>query len=479
MPGLGLKSYLQLARETIYGQQPTYIGHPKVEIISENLTPQIGSIRDPSLSNSPSRRALYEAGKLYSGSIVVRGAYEGVLEMLRGVFGDYTPTELSAAKSYDHVFKNHATPSSYSLEMVVGDIPTGTCFRLSGAKFRSVTLRMTAGQGNDAMLQAEFGVVARDMQADQVLTTKCVSDRPSCAISTSTSLTHASSFLTYGARVGMIVSHATAIPVGTYITAISADGLTCTLSRACTNGNPLTIGFGPGSPSLQPVLFHQAIQYDDGSPAAGLGLWAIGVPGTIASGTDFTRSGGSNTTDGIVSGYMVTGAGLSTVAPTFVNVVTNATLLTLTPAATNGVTTLTFLNPLRIRSIEVTLENPLDEGRFYLGSPNVDEPVRSDFLSCRWRITQEFQSLSAFDSARLWPATVPSPNFQFQQPPLFFTTYHREFQISSGSAQFVEWSAPVESYGVIIATATLEAYLDSGTASTVVVRVRNGENSLP
>lgn len=477
MPGLGLKSYVQFAKEAIFGTQPTYISHPKLEIISENLTPQIGAIRDPSLSNNPSLRSLYEAGKLYRGTIVMRGSYDGMLELLRATVGTYSSAIVEADLVWDHTYKEIASPFSYSVEIIAGDVPTGKCFRLSGAKITSLTFRMTAGQGTDAMGQIEIGLIATDMQSDQTITTKCVADRTTCTIAGATTITHASSFWTYGVRIGMVPVHAN-IPAGTYITAISSNGLTLTLNQACTNGSALTIAFGPGFPFLMPVLFHHATHVDDGTTDGGPTLVAS-IAGTISGTTTFTRSAGSFATDGVVIGYLMTGAGLSTTTATTVASVTPPTVLTFTPAGTNGAATLSFANPLRVRSLEMTLDNPVDDGRFYLGSRNVDEAVRNDFLSCRWRITVEFASKTAFDMARTWPATAPSPRFIFKHPTTIGSGSVREFEIRAGSASFVEWSAPVESYGIVTSTMTLDSFFDPTDATTILVRVRNIENPLP
>ena len=163
-PGLGLKSYMQIGpKEATYGtfQTPT----KKLEVVSFNVAPNIGVIRDSSLSNSPSRRGLYQGGYNFKGTFVVRANYEGLLELFRGVAGGYSHA-VADTTAHDHLFKEAAALNSYSIEVAMGDVPTnnpGKVFRLLGAKFSGLTVRGTAGTGNDAMLMCEFTVVAKDM----------------------------------------------------------------------------------------------------------------------------------------------------------------------------------------------------------------------------------------------------------------------------------------------------------------------------
>jgi hypothetical protein len=132
---------------------------------------------------------------------------------------------------------------------------------------------------------------------------------------------------------------------------------------------------------------------------------------------------------------------------------------------------------IRVRSFEVSLENPHTEDRFYLSSLTMDEPVRQDFLTARWRIEQEFTTLTQWDAARAF--TNGSPQFIFQHPTTIGAASKREFELRSNKAQLVEMSAPVSNYGILLSTATWEAYQDTGDASALVARFRNTEVALP
>jgi hypothetical protein len=97
--------------------------------------------------------------------------------------------------------------------------------------------------------------------------------------------------------------------------------------------------------------------------------------------------------------------------------------------------------PNRIKAIEITLDNPHDEARFFMGLLNPDEPVRNDFIVARMRITQEFNDILQFDAARAF--TVGSPRFVFKQPGNFVThtstvvTVNANNTITRGSGSFI------------------------------------------
>lgn len=392
--GVGFKSYIQFAPEAQFNV--AVAATSKLEVINWNVNPVVGVIQDPSLYSGQSRRAMYQGGLLYRGTFTVRMNYDGLLELYRGVFGTYDGTTTVESGVIDHKFTEGATLKTYTIEAVVGDVPTGKCFRLTGAKFVNLKVTGTAGTGNDAMLQAEFTVVARDMQSN------------------------------------------------------------------------VTPTVGPTFPSLFPVLYHQATVVDDGTVTGGVALVSA-VAGTISLLTTFTRSAGSFTTDGVIAGMQVSGAGVA--ANTTVASVTSATVLVLSASGTNGAATLTFTNPIRIRSFELDYAQPHDEGRFYLSSLNVDELIRSDFLVAKWRITQEFVTQTQFDLARAF--TAGSPRLLFQHPTTIGAVSKREFELRSGSAQITDWSQPVQGYGIIIATATWEAFQDATDTSAVFARFRN------
>lgn len=163
MPGLGNKSYLQLGVESAYAT--AVAAAAKMEIISANIDPVVGTIPDPSLYNAQSRRGLYQGGLFYRGSIVARGNYGGgatggLGRLIKAAMGTVTTT---GAGPFTHTYKEAATPPSLTLELIEGDVPANQCKRAIGTIVTDMTIRATAGQGEDAMLQFEFGIVAKSV----------------------------------------------------------------------------------------------------------------------------------------------------------------------------------------------------------------------------------------------------------------------------------------------------------------------------
>jgi hypothetical protein len=328
MPGLGFKSYAQIGKETVYGTGVN--AAKKFEIISFNVQPVIGVIQDNSLNNAPSRRGIYEGGKIYRGSFVTRLNYEGLEELFRAVMGGAGYTFGSST----HTYIEAADLFFYTMEVVIGDVPTAKCFDLYGVKFTGVTIRGTAGQGADAMVTAEWSIIAKDMVSDQT---------------------------------------------------------------------PTSLG---AFPAVYPVIYHS---------------WA--------------------------SGSAVVDDGTADAA-----------------------------GSVRVRSFEVTIENPHADDRFYVSSMNIDEPLRNDFLSVKWRLTQEFTTKTQFDLARTWAAAAsePSPRLKF----ISQGGTARTFDIESRATQITEFSAPVEGYGVVMSTVTYEAFYSAAILSTVKIILVNTVGTL-
>lgn len=396
MPGLGHKSYVQFGgKETTYG---TFVAPTKkLEVVSFNVSPTVGVIQDASLYGGQSRRALYQGGLNYKGTFTVRLNYEGLEQLFRAAFGSYTNTVVSGVVA-DHIFREGSALDKYSMEVVVGDVPTGKCFRLTGVKVTGLTIKGSAGTGNDAMLMADFTIVARDMESNQNLTAATtVATISSLTISGSTLTRASGSFVTDGVTAGMTITSAN-VPVGTVVSTVSA--LSITMTNPGTNGSGLSASFSNmQAPALLPVLYHQATIADDGT-------------------TDVAAD-------------------------------------------------------VRIRSFEVSLENPHAEDRFYIGALNVDEPLRSDFLTARWKFTQEFNTRVAFDAARAFTNGSPQLLFRNSSVDLSGSGHYREFELRSNAANVVEFGAPVDGYGIIIASTTWEAYYNATDATALLARFRN------
>jgi tail tube protein len=162
--GQGYKSYIQFGLESVWGTPVAATN--RLEVISMDVNPDMGLIMDPSLNNSVGRRGLFQGGTVQRGTILIRANFQGlsrIFKSLLGVAG--TSTLVETAVSWDNVFHDamsQLTVQSLTIEMIEGDILTGKCQRLSGAIITACTIRGTAGQGQDAMLQLELTVVAKD-----------------------------------------------------------------------------------------------------------------------------------------------------------------------------------------------------------------------------------------------------------------------------------------------------------------------------
>jgi hypothetical protein len=130
---------------------------------------------------------------------------------------------------------------------------------------------------------------------------------------------------------------------------------------------------------------------------------------------------------------------------------------------------------IRVRSFEVSLTNPLAEDRFYLGALNIDEPVRNDFLSVRWKFTEEFQSRALLTAATAF--TVASPQLVFRGPALIGATKYHEFELRSNKAQWSAYSNPVSGYGIVTAQHEAQAFYDTGDATALLGRLQNNAAS--
>ena len=400
MPGLGHKSYLQISKESVYG---TYAASKaKMEIMACTINPVIGTIRDGSLYSSPSRRGIFQGGILYRGTVTVRLNFEGFLPLFEGVFGSYTGAVVGGETFVrDHTFKEASTLPSYSIEICQGDVlATGKVIRYLGCKIPRMTIRGTAGQGDDGMLTAEFEILAKDMDTNSGAgytpsTTVTVANMSGS--SGSPVITTSADFIAAGFKPGMALS-GTNVGAGAVVQSItSATSLTASVNNSGIPTGVLTATLA--FPAVLPVLFH-------------------------SENVNFT------TDDGIAS---------------------NTTI--------------------RVRSLEVTLENALADDRFYFGSTTLDEPIRNDFLVARWVLTQEFQDYAALTAARAF--TTTSPLFKLSASTTIGGTSKREFEIHSNSAKYTDMGQPIDDYGIIVQRTTQEAFFDGTDASALLVRFRS------
>ena len=170
VPAFGHRTFMQIgAKETTYGTflAPSGTYKYRLDVLSWSLTPQIGIVRDKSytgVASQVSRTAAYQGPIYYKGTITVKCQYEGLKEILRGVFGTYTSD--SSLTTLDEKFTEGLTLNSYSVEIGWGDFPAGKVLRILGLKFIGMTIKGTASTGDDGMLTVDLQVVARDIDTN-------------------------------------------------------------------------------------------------------------------------------------------------------------------------------------------------------------------------------------------------------------------------------------------------------------------------
>jgi len=233
-----------------------------------------------------------------------------------------------------------------------------------------------------------------------------------------------------------------AVTLATVVTCI-ATGV-CTLTKAAFDfaANGVVVGSTVSHPSY----------------AAGTVVTAV-VVGTV------TLSGPAN------AALVTATAVFSTMQPSAVIPVLYTQALTVSDGTADAAAS------VRVRSFEVSLESPHAEDRWFVGSVNIDEPLRSDFLAARFKLTQEFTTKTQHDAARAF--TKGSPKLLFRHSEALLSTNFREFELRANQANLVEFGAPVEGFGVMLSTATWEAWFDTTDATALLARFRNDLPALP
>lgn len=472
-PGLGHRAFAQIAKETIFGTFKDPLA--KFEIISSAINPVIGTIRDPSLHSAVSRRALYQGGILYRGPLTVRLNFEGLLPLFEGVFGSATSTvEAGESVVRNHVFREFSTLPSYSIELNEGDPKSnGNVARYLGCKFAGVTIKGTAGQGDDGMLTAEFDVLAKDKDVNAGASNI---GHPPGAYATVTGgggaggspiITCGQDFIAAGVKPGTLV----------YGTGVGDNGT-------------LVVTGGGGSGASKVVTMSNTAGVRAGQRVTGTGIGTNAIVSFVVNATTINVTVANS---GAVSGSLTFTEGARVIS------ITSATSLTVNVNNAGAVSgTLAFglqfpaLLPvlfhsdnigstinngvledgtIRVRSFEVALENALADDRFYFGSTTIDEPIRNDFLTSRWTFEEEFQSWDSFARAKAFTDTTPK--MILSASPTIGTGIRREFELRSKKAKYVEQGAPTEGYGIILQRTVQEAYHDTSDVSALYCRFRS------
>jgi len=402
-PGLGFKSYAQIAPQTAWGSTATTT--KRFELINWKVDPVQSIISDPSLNNSPSKRGLYQGPLYYKGTFDVRLNYAGLEELLRAVTGTY-----AFARSFG---------------AVVG--PISNCSQTTAPAITRLT----------------------------------------------------GSFIADGVQVGHYVRNTGTpanIPDNTYVTSVSA--LSCSVNNALTAQSSQSISFTPFANDHTftegATLKSYTIEVSVGDVTANTvfrlvdaKIVELTVKCSAGTGTDAMAIA----TFTVIARDQTPGASPASLTPPAIYPVKFDQLVTIVDGTSD-----TSSTSIRLRGLEFSLKNPHAEDRFYMGSLGFDEPVRADFLTVSYKLTQEFITLSAYNALRSF--TTGTLDFLFQQPSLYSPTYHREIELRSTSANLKSLSAPVDGYKVIVATSEWEGFYSATDGGAYLLRNRNDDATL-
>ncbi len=169
---LGHKSYLQWAREATWGT--AVASTRRGGLIESTPTLQTGVILDPTLDNSVSRTAQYQGRRRVRARIRTRLDYESYGLFWDSLFGTASFGSLGASTTgagpYVHTLTEKSILNSLAIQAIEGDIPTGKCSVLEGAKFTGVRISGEQGDGERGLCYCEWDVTAEDYAEDQTPT---------------------------------------------------------------------------------------------------------------------------------------------------------------------------------------------------------------------------------------------------------------------------------------------------------------------
>jgi len=158
-PAMGHVSHLQFGKETTWGTPVAATNN--IPILSDTIELDAPPIPDTVLHGNPWERTKYQGPRRVMGDFSTQLLFEGMTELLRGVFGGYAATTVETGVR-DHTFKIGSTLNKYTLEEIIDRSPGSSCFTAFGVKFDKFVLRGTQGQGPDSLLTAAFTCIGKD-----------------------------------------------------------------------------------------------------------------------------------------------------------------------------------------------------------------------------------------------------------------------------------------------------------------------------
>lgn len=172
IPAFGHSSYLIIGlKEATFDTFLAPTNGNKIRFSDFSVAPNIGTLKQNVLHGQLSGLELIEGLSYWQGTFTTLMNYDGMLELFRAACGGYTNTSLGGGAARDHVFREATSATaivtnlnSYSIEVSWGNVPTGKVYRLTGAKILGFTIRATAGNGADGLVQVVFDLWARKLQ---------------------------------------------------------------------------------------------------------------------------------------------------------------------------------------------------------------------------------------------------------------------------------------------------------------------------
>lgn len=164
------KTYVQFAREATYGTKPT-ITH-LLACTQAHARPLVGKNKARNLTGNINRAAITNIGEMALLTLEFDLCYTGQLYILDGLLGTATYGSnggaTTGANPYTHIFREEDLFNSYSFEVIRGNVPSGKCELVTGAKLDTATIRWVASlDGDDAKGRATLNYIGRRFQTDQ------------------------------------------------------------------------------------------------------------------------------------------------------------------------------------------------------------------------------------------------------------------------------------------------------------------------
>lgn len=176
-PGIGYKSYVQFGRETAGNWGAAAAATHRIPCTSIRPRYQQGMIRSNVLNNRVARSDIYEGGEAVRVELEFEMCYTGRLLLLDGLFGTATfgntggTTTPVGAPPYSHSWNPLEYLNSYTLELIMGNIPAGKCETIVGAKVAEATFRCAAGlEPDDAVMKCRMTFVGKSVTTNSTPT---------------------------------------------------------------------------------------------------------------------------------------------------------------------------------------------------------------------------------------------------------------------------------------------------------------------